>query len=164
MPETIDENLFCEATRPTLHHTCLFVPDLDQSVAFYTKALGLTLREWFDDIIGVRGDQRFHFNIASVFLEAGDGRFIELHPSGDGELQPPGFPMNHIALGVTDVDAVYERALKLGGNAYGFSLPTEDWDGAPLDVIMSGKRSEPMRMAFLQGPSGELIELYQAAN
>ena len=30
-------------------------------------------------------------------------------------------------------------------------------------VTMSGNRPEPTRVAFIQGPSGELIELHQAA-
>lgn len=76
---------------------------------------------------------------------------------------PPGFPLNHLAFGVADLDMVYARALTAGGSAFGFTLKDEHWDGSPLDTIMSGKRSEPMRMAFLQGPSGELVELYQAA-
>ena len=78
-------------------------------------------------------------------------------------MMPPRFPMNHVALTVADVDAAYERALAAGGTPFGFELPSEPWDGSPLDVIMSGDAAEPMRMAFLQGPSGELIELYQAA-
>ena len=71
--------------------------------------------------------------------------------------------MNHLALCVADVDAAYARALAAGAVPFEVPIPSEHWDGAPLDVIMSGNRPEPMRMAFLQGPSGELIELYQAA-
>lgn len=162
MSTAVEERVFCASEQPRLHHISLFVSDLDASVQFYTAGLGLTLREEFDDIIGLRSTHKFSFEVASVFLECGDGQYVELHPAGDGEMSPPGFPMNHLAFAVVDVDAAYGRALAAGAVPFGFSLPDEDWDGAPLDVIMSGDQPEPMRMAFLQGPSSELIELYQA--
>ena len=160
----LEDRVFRPMAGPVLHHVSLFVSDMEASARFYTEGLGLTLREEFDDIIGVRSERKFPFAVASVFLEAGEGRYIELHPAGDGELSPPGFPMNHLALAVADVDAAYARALSAGGVQFDIPVPNEEWNGTPLDVIMSGARPEPMRMAFLQGPSGELIELYQASN
>ncbi|WP_434053837.1 MAG: VOC family protein [Roseibium sp.] len=159
-----DQKIFCPMQSPVLHHVSLFVSDMKVSTLFYTEGLGLTLREEFVDIIGLRGTHRFPFTVASIFLEAGEGRYIELHPAGDGEMSPPGFPINHLALAVVDVDASYAQALASGGARFDIPIPNEEWDGTPLDVIMSGARPEPMRMAFLQGPSGELIELYQATN
>ncbi len=158
-----EDRVFCPTSGPILHHVSLFVSDMEASSRFYTEGLGLTLREEFDDIIGLRAGRRFPFAVASIFLEAGEGRFIELHPAGDGAMSPPGFPMNHLALAVVHVDDAYAQALTVGGTPFDIPVPTEDWDGTPLDVIMSGARPEPMRMAFLQGPSGELIELYQAS-
>lgn len=157
------DRVFCPMTGPVLHHVSLFVSDMEASARFYTEGLGLSLRQEFDDIIGLRGAHRFPFSVASVFLEAGKGRYIELHPAGDGAMSPPGFPMNHLALTIADVDAAYAGALAAGGMRFDVPVPNEEWDGTPLDVIMSGPRPEPMRMAFLQGPSGELIELYQAS-
>ncbi len=159
-----EARVFCPTDAPTLHHISLFVPDLEASTRFYTAGLGLTPREEFQDIIGRRAAGAFPFGVASVFLEAGNGRYIELHPAGQAAMSPSGFPMNHLALGVADVDAAYARALAAGATPFGFSLPGQQWNGEPLDVIMSGDRPEPMRMAFIQGPSGELIELYQAAS
>jgi len=159
----VEKRVFCGSGEPVLHHVCLFVPDMAAATDFYSSGLGLTVRESFDDIIGIRASGRFPFKLASVFLQAGDGRYIELHPAGGGEMSPPGFPLNHLAIAVADVDAAYERALAAGGSPFGFTMEEGDWDGTPLDVVMSGARAEPMRMAFLQGPSGELVELYQAA-
>ena len=155
--------VFRSMVGPVLHHVSLFVSYMEASARFYTQGLGLTLREEFDDIIGVSGSRRFPFTVASVFLEAGEGRYIELHPAGDGEMSPPGFTMNHLALAVANVDAAYAQALSAGGMQFDIPVPDEEWDGTPLDVIMSDARPEPMRMAFLQGPSGELIELCQAS-
>ncbi|MHA7653890.1 VOC family protein [Mycobacterium sp. ML4] len=161
---SLDQRVFCPADRPTLHHVSLFVSDLAASMRFYTSGLGLTLREEFRDIIGRRASGEFPFGVASLLLEAGDGRYIELHPAGHGVMSLPGFPLNHLALGVIDVDAAYLQALAAGAAPFDIPVPGQHWDGAPLDVTMSGDRPEPMRMAFLQGPSGELIELYQAAS
>ncbi len=155
--------VFCPADRPTLHHVSLFVSDMEASIRFYTAGLGLTLREEFQDIIGRRAAGEFPFRLASVFLEAGGGRYVELHPAGRGTMSPPGFPLNHLALGVADVDVAYARALAAGGASIDIPVPEQQWDGTPLDVIMSGDRPERMRMAFVLGPSRELIELYQAA-
>ncbi|MEM7775781.1 MAG: VOC family protein [Pseudomonadota bacterium] len=160
--EDVGQHVFCPHDRPTLHHVSLFVADLEASKRFYISGLGFTLREEFRDIIGRRASGAFAFGVASIFLEAGDGRYVELHPVGQGAMSPPGFPLNHLALGVADVDAAYARALSAGATPFDIPVPGQHWDGAPLDVIMSGDRSEPMRMAFIQGPSGELIELYQA--
>lgn len=157
------DRVFCAMKGPILHHVSLFVSDMEASTHFYTEGLDLSLHEEFDDIVGLRGANRFPFALASVFLEAGEGRFIELHPAGDGAMSPPGFPMNHLALAVVDVDASYAQALTAGGKQFDVPIPDDEWDGTPLDVIMSGARPEPVRMAFLQGPSGELIELYQAS-
>jgi len=158
-----EDRVFRPLDGPILHHVSLFVSDIKISIRFYTEGLGLTLREEFDDIMGLRSGRRFPFGVASVFLEAGDGRFIELHPAGDGAMSPSGFPINHLALAVVDVDAAYAQALTAGGMRFDIPVPNEEWDGTPLDVILSGARPEPMRMAFLQGPNGELIELYQAS-
>ncbi len=155
-------HVFCPATAPTLHHVSLFVSDVDAAIRFYTKGLGLLPRKDFRDILGKRMSGDFHFGVASIFLEAGDGRYIELHPITDATMSQPGFPLNHLALAVPDVDVVYARALSAGGNAFDIPVPKQQWDGTPLDVVMTGKNPEPMRMAFLQGPSGELVELYQA--
>lgn len=160
----VEPRVFVPADRPTLHHVSLFVSDLEASTRFYVSGLGLILREAFRDIIGRRASGNFPFAVASVFLEAGDGRYVELHPAGQGAMSPPGFPLNHLAFGVVDVDAAYARALTAGAVSFGFTQFGLDWDGVPLDVTMSGERPEPMRMAFIQGPSGELIELYQAAS
>ncbi|MEM6456769.1 MAG: SRPBCC family protein [Acidobacteriota bacterium] len=164
-PSTVDrgQDVFGPADRPTLHHVSLFVSDLEASTAFYTAGLGLTLRERFDDIVGQRAAGTFPFGVASVFLAAGDGRYIELHPAGQAPMVPPGFPLNHLALGVADVDRAYAQALAAGGSAVDIPIPDQRWDGTPLNTQMAGERAEAMRMAFLQGPDGELIELYQSS-
>ncbi|WP_395373447.1 VOC family protein [Marinicella sp. W31] len=158
----INSRVFCGSNLPILHHVCLFVPDVDKSVDFYTNVIGLTVREEFEDIIGFTASRKFPFDVSSVFLEAGDGRYIELHPAGNMEMSLPQLPLNHFAFAVKDVVATYEKSIAFGCNPFGFEMKSNYWDGKPLDVVMTGSRPEPMRMAFFQGPSGELIELYQS--
>lgn len=158
------ERVFRPVNRPTLHHVCLFVPDLAASTKFYTSGLGLTVRETFDDITGLKAAGAFPFGVASVFLEGNDGCYVELHPAGEGTMSPPGFPLNHLAFGVADIDAAYARALAAGATRFDIPVPGQRWDGTPLTVTMSGDHPERMRMAFLQGPSGELVELYQGVS
>ena len=55
------EPVFCQVNRPTLHHVSLFVSDMEASKRFYTSGLGLTLREEFRDIIGLRESGEFPF-------------------------------------------------------------------------------------------------------
>jgi ketosteroid isomerase-like protein/catechol 2,3-dioxygenase-like lactoylglutathione lyase family enzyme len=157
------EAVFYQAgARPDLHHASVYVADLDVAVRFYTEGLGLTVRKWFTDIVSRRGAGDVAFGLASVFLEAGNGLYVELHPAGQGDLLPPGFPLNHLAFGVADVDGAYSRALEAGGRPYDIHVAGFHWDGTPLDVEMAGQYPEPMRMAFLLGPNRELIELYQS--
>ncbi|MEM6934704.1 MAG: VOC family protein [Pseudomonadota bacterium] len=70
----LGDRVFCPMNRPVLHHVSLVVSDMEASSRFYTEGLGPSLQEEFDDIIGLRGANRFPFTVASVFLEAGEGR------------------------------------------------------------------------------------------
>ena len=155
--------VFGPVARPTIHHISLFVPDLDAATRFYTDGIGLSVGKNFKDIAGTRNDHEFPFGVASVFLQDGKHQYIELHPAGEFAMSEPGFPLNHIAFAVADVDEAHTRALGAGGVAFDIPIPNEKWDGTPLDVVMTGENPEPMRMAFLLGPARELIELYQAS-
>ena len=78
-------------------------------------------------------------------------------------MAPPGYPLHHLAQRVADVGAAYTRAVAAGaGRPPAYPLPGGPWVGSPLDVVMDGVDPEPIRMAFLLGPDGELIELCQA--
>ena len=157
------ERVFNAHSKPAIHHVSLFVADLEASIDFYTNGLGLEVCKDFDDIVGVHSAQYFPFQLESVFLKGAGDAYIELHPAVGADMSPPGFPMNHIALGVANVNQAYDDALRAGGKPFTIDLPDRQWDGAPLDVVMSGVDDEPMRMAILVGPSQELIELYEAS-
>lgn len=122
--------LRCSAARSDLYFTTS-ASDIEGSTRFYTDGLGLTLSRSFSHIIGHRAAGTFPSGVASVFLEAGAGRYIELRPAGDATMSPPGFPLNHLAFGVADVNAAYARALAAGAKSVEIPVPDEQWDETP---------------------------------
>ena len=141
----------------------MFVADVEAAIKFYTDGLGFTLRYRWPDAVGKQGDATFKFTLPGVFLDAGDGNYIELFPSGTTPLSPPAFPLNHFALRVADLDQAYARAVKAGAKPFEFKLTEKNWDGAPVDVTTAGDKPEKFRIAFVLGLNGELIELFQGA-
>ncbi len=121
------------------HHIALKAADFDKSVEFY-KTLGLIERvRWGED------DKR------AIMLDMGDGGRIEIFAGGnDKERIDERFL--HLAFRADDVDAVYETALKAG--AISKYAP---YEASPADAVPDIK----MRVAFVYGPDGELIEFFK---
>lgn len=122
-----------------LHHVAVPVTDLDEAVDFYVRVLGLTLRP-----------ERPHGIGAGAWLSAGaapqEGDGVG---SGQQVHLTVGTPTTsagaHFALLVRDVDAA---AAELRGHGVPVSAPTAV--GAA-------------RQAFLSDPSGNAVELHEAA-
>ena len=105
-----------QRTTPGFHHVAVRAVDFDATVKFYTEGLGCT--EHFGFSVPGRIDR-------AVFLDAGDGRYIEVFGSGstvqsEGRRRHPGEEptegaLLHFCLRVADVDASYARALAAGG-------------------------------------------------
>jgi glyoxylase I family protein len=89
-------------------------------------------------------------NTKAAMLEMSDGALIEIFDFGTSE--PEERPRwLHLAVIVDDVDAVYEKALQCGAAT----------DRPPFDVPDFKGPGTNLRLAFVKGPDGELIELYQ---
>ena len=148
--------------RAGLHHVGLFARDLPATLRFYIEGLGFTRRYGWPGALGEQGTAHFQFVLPGVMLDAGDGNYFEVFPrdpqAPDAE---PGFPLNHVALRVPDVEAAYERALAHGGKPHSFPMPDKTWDGAPLTVTMQGQPERVARIAFVRGPDGEVIEFFE---
>ncbi len=125
------------------HHVGLTVPDLERSVAWYSRAFGFEAEVEFELPGDVRG----------AMLQTAGGARVELFevPAAEAGISwadPPeamrtgGF--GHVALETDDLDAAYATALEAGA--------------AP---VWSPRQSpEPgRRMAFVHSPDGHLIEL-----
>ena len=127
--------------------------DFDATIRFYTEGLGF--RVHFPFSVPGRIDR-------AAFLDAGDGRFVEVFGDGstvqsEGRRRAPGEDRTegallHFCLRTTDTDASYARALAAGATSRvepGTRRLSED----PLVEV---------RIAFVTGPNGEVIEFMQS--
>ena len=142
------------ATAPGFHHVAIRARDFDQTIRFYTEGLGCTVRYRFS--VPERIDR-------AAFLDAGDGRYIEVFGQGSTvqsegrrrrpDEEPTEGALLHFCFRVADVDAAYARAL-----AAGAASRIE-----PRSARLGGDPPAEVRIAFVTGPNGEVIEFLNSA-
>lgn len=151
-----------------IHHVTIRTRDWDRTLNFYRQALGFTVKMTWEERDGTleqrlsgtgRHTQRW------AYLDSGDGSCIEIFddpayvPPAAGATDPtsnPGSPIVHVALRTSRIDEVCRNARANGAVEV----------VSPVDFVFhptSGQGAWPVRVAFLQGPSGEWIELLQNA-
>jgi glyoxylase I family protein len=140
-------------TAPGFHHVAIRAVDLDESIRFYTEGLGF--RVHFPFSVPGRIDR-------AAFLDAGDGRFVELFGSGstvqaEGRRRRPDEERTegallHFCLKVADTDASYARAIAAGAESR----------VEPRTVRLGEEPLAEVRIAFVTGPNGEVIEFMQS--
>lgn len=122
------------------HHIALKASDYEKAYRFYTEGLGLKLYSAWGE-----GDGRI------AMLDLGDGGILELFAGGTDEA-----PINpcyiHFALGVDDVDAAYETAIRAG------AIPKSAPKVVPLD---SAPVKLTLNCGFVYGPCGEELEFFK---
>ena len=138
---------------PGFHHVAIRAVDFDESIRFYTEGLGF--RVHFPFSIPGRIDR-------AAFLDTGDGRFVELFGSGStvqaegrrrrSNEEPTEGALLHFCLKVADTDAAYARAM-----AAGAASRVE-----PRSVRLGEDPLVEVRIAFVTGPNGEVIEFMQS--
>jgi glyoxylase I family protein len=138
---------------PGFHHVAIRAVDFDESIRFYTEGLGF--RVHFPFSIAGRIDR-------AAFLDTGDGRFVELFGSGStvqaegrrrrSNEEPTEGALLHFCLKVADTDAAYARAM-----AAGAASRVE-----PRSVRLGEDPLVEVRIAFVTGPNGEVIEFMQS--
>ncbi|MNY15133.1 Glyoxalase-like domain protein [compost metagenome] len=122
------------------HHVALRANDFDATVKFYTEGLGFVEKNNWGE-----GDKR------AVLLDSGDGNYMEVFAGGSGEPQPEGY-FFHVAFRSDNVDAAVEVAVAAG------AIVTV----APKDTILGVNPPTPVRIAFVKGLNGEIIEFFQS--
>jgi len=124
------------------HHVAFRAPDFDKAVRFYTEGLGFT-----EKIRWGEGSRR------AILLDTGDGNYVEIFAmEEDGEAPGEGAIL-HYALRTRDVEAAVEKAARAG------AVVTMD----PESVKIPAAQGEtPVRIAFVKGPCGEVIEFFQS--
>lgn len=126
----------------------------DESLRFYVEGIGArVVIEWRQATIGSRT-----VPARGALVSVGSSNHIELiEPFGPVPAEPKAHPLDHFGLATDDCAASYRRALAAGGKT---RMMMPDWDGSPLDVAFDNGRMKA-RVAFLEGPSGELVEFVQ---
>lgn len=121
------------------HHVSMKVRDLDKTIRFYSEGLGFVER-----VSWGQHPKR------TVLLDTGDGNYFEVS-QGDPDQEHGEGVFRHLALRVDDCDAAIEAARAAG------AIVTVE----PKDVTLSSEPPLQLRIAFFEGPDGELIELFQ---
>ena len=121
-------------------HTMIRVVDLDKSIKFYTKVLGMSVLDRFEN-------QEYRYSLVFVGSpEQPDCATIELTYNWDTGSYDLGNAFGHMALGCEDIYAACEKIKALGGNVTREPGP------------MKGGETH---IAFIKDPDGYPIELIQ---
>lgn len=122
------------------HHVALRANDFEATVKFYTEGLGFTpTNSWGE------GDKRI------ILLDTGDGNYIEVFAGGSGDVQPEGSYF-HVAFRSEDIDKAVQAAVAAG------AVVTIE----PKDAVLGNNPPTPVRIAFVKGLNGEIIEFFQS--
>ncbi|CRL58899.1 lactoylglutathione lyase [Proteus penneri] len=121
-------------------HTMIRVGDLQRSIDFYTKVLGMQL---------LRTSENEEYKYSLAFVGYGDestGAVIELTYNWGVNSYEMGTAFGHVALGVDDVAATCEAIRQAGGNVTRDAGPVKG--GSTI-------------IAFVEDPDGYKIELIE---
>ncbi|PHM56624.1 lactoylglutathione lyase [Xenorhabdus sp. KK7.4] len=123
-----------------LLHTMIRVGNMQRSIDFYTKIMGMRL-------LRTSENPEYKYSLAFVgYSDESQGAVIELTYNWDVESYEMGTAFGHIALGVDDVAATCERIKLAGGNVIREAGPVK----GGTTVI-----------AFVEDPDGYKIELIE---
>lgn len=136
-----------------VHHTALR-PTRDNlacTIAFYTQVLG------FEKVRDLSLQTKDGL-VLGAMLDSGDGSLVEVFGNGDSDETRLG-TVAHICYRAQDVPAVMAAAAQAG-------YPPTDPSGQPResvyeDVVLSQDPPYVLRVGFIQGPCGEIIEFAQ---
>ncbi|MCE7564641.1 lactoylglutathione lyase [Aliivibrio fischeri] len=121
-------------------HTMIRVGNLDKSIEFYTKVMGM-------DLLRQNTNEEYKYTLA--FLGYGDesqGAVIELTYNWGTEEYDMGTAFGHIAIGVNDIYATCDAIKAAGGNVTREAGPV---------------KGGSTHIAFVKDPDGYMIELIQ---
>ena len=119
-------------------HTCLNVSNIDRSIEFYTKHIGL-------QFISRREVKQNNAEIA--FLQDKDGAAIELTYWRDKKELKEGDNFDHIAFGVSNIDSAIKDL-----RDHGVTIAME-----PFSLQGSSNK-----IAFIKDPDGNWLELIES--
>lgn len=118
-----------------LIHVCLNVSDADALANWYVEQLGFE-RSW--EFTTPDGETR------NVYVRDGDGTELQLSDTDGEEPDGRGTAWDHLAVGVDDVDAAFDR------------IDNHGVVQEPSDQPAAGART-----AFVEDPDGHVVELVE---
>ena len=123
-----------------LLHTMIRVGDLQRSIDFYTKVLGMRL-------LRTSENTEYKYSLAFVgYSDESEGSVIELTYNWDVNSYDMGTAFGHLALGVDDVAATFDQIRQAGGNVTREAGPVKGGNTI---------------IAFVEDPDGYKIELIE---
>jgi len=128
------------------HHVAIRVTDFDRSLAFYTELLQLKVK--------IAWGESPH---RAAMLGADDQVYLEIFERPE-QAPPPEAEgvMLHFALRTDDTTAILERV-----RAAGCRVTIEPKEVAIANTHPGAPTTIPVKIAFIQGPDGEVIEFFQ---
>lgn len=120
-------------------HTMIRVKDLDKSIEFYTKVLGMSVLERTDNT-------EYRYTLVFVGYPDEQGTSIELTHNWDTDTYEMGNAFGHLALGVADIYGACDKIKALGAKVTREPGPVKGGE---------------THIAFITDPDGYQIELIQ---
>ena len=129
-----------------LHHIALRVEDIEKSIKFFSEILG------FEEKLSFRHPWDREVKKIAL-LDTGDNSYIEIYSDSSKEIDQ-GSKYIHIAFRTENVDFLIKRLKKAE-----IRIIQE-----PRDVHLNSKPPTDIRVAFIEGPEGEILEFYQSVS
>jgi glyoxylase I family protein len=127
-------------TGPGFHHVAFKAYDFDKSVLFYREAFGYEVAYTWGEAPN-----------RAAMIDIGSGDYIEVFSGGAPLEDRSQGVLIHFALRFEDANAAFARAVSAGAVV----------NMEPKDVILRGEPPVNIRIAFVNGPDGETIEIFQ---
>ena len=122
-----------------IHHLALASASYDKSLKFYIEGLGFEkVADWGE------GTGR------ACLLDIGNGSHFEIFANGSAN-EEKDVKFVHFAFSTTNPDLAYENALAAGAVSH----------MAPQTLDIPANPPLPVRIAFVKGPDGELLEFFK---
>ena len=103
---------------PLLHHGAVIAESLERSIAFYEEVFGLRVKTRWTAMELETADGADTLPLGGAWLEDPEGRVIELLDNANPAVRTDEQePINHIGFQVSDVPAMYEKALTAGATS-----------------------------------------------